>query len=174
MFYDSAVWELMWPLMNGGKAVMPSDEEEQDVDGLVGLLDKQAVTIADFVPSVFNALLPDWSMIKEAEGTLRSLRVLIVGGEEIKPASIYRFMHQYPAVRVMNVYARKKASMGCISYDVTGMEMRQDTDRGKPHSECYSVLILDQNNRALAYRGEGKGRFIWQAHASGFRVYLHD
>ena len=38
--YDSAVWQLFWPLINGGKSVIPSPGMETNADYLAGLIDR--------------------------------------------------------------------------------------------------------------------------------------
>jgi amino acid adenylation domain-containing protein len=145
--YDSAVWQLMWPLINGGKTVIPADEDGLNADYLVGLIERHSVTIADFVPSVFNALVPQLITDGRAEQALKSLRVIIIGGEEITPATTYKFMERFSWPRVVNLYGPTEASIGCISYDVTGKEGNK-IPIGKPISNA-QVLILDAHKNLV-------------------------
>ncbi|HVG20293.1 MAG TPA: amino acid adenylation domain-containing protein, partial [Blastocatellia bacterium] len=152
--YDSAVWQLMWPLINGGKTVIPSDRDELNADHLVNLIEQHSVTIADFVPSVFNALVPQLITDKRAEQALQTLRVIIIGGEEITPATTYKFMERYPWVRVVNLYGPTEASIGCISYDVTGKEGNK-IPIGKPISNA-QALILDAYEKMVPVGVKGE------------------
>jgi amino acid adenylation domain-containing protein/non-ribosomal peptide synthase protein (TIGR01720 family) len=152
--YDSAVWQLMWPLINGGKTVIPSDQDDLNANYLVDLIERHSVTIADFVPSVFNALVPQLITDERAEQALKSLRAMIIGGEEITPTTTYKFMERYPWVRVVNLYGPTEASIGCISYDVTGKEGNK-IPIGKPVSNA-QVLILDAHKKLVPVGVKGE------------------
>ena len=56
--YDSAVWQLFWPLINGGKTIIPAPGTETEADYLADLIYRNEVTITDFVPSVFDTIIP--------------------------------------------------------------------------------------------------------------------
>jgi amino acid adenylation domain-containing protein len=152
--YDSAVWQLFWPLINGGKTVIPSPGMETDADYLSTLIGKQEITITDFVPSVFNTIVPQLVSDSIIRQKLRSLRSIIVGGEEITPGTTYSFMAHFPHVRVINLYGPTEASIGCICYEVTGRE----NDRipiGKPISNVHVVIAdRDMNPVPVGVGGE--------------------
>ena len=78
--YDSAVWQLFWPLINGGRAIMPGPGAEMSAEALAGLIERHGVTITDFVPSVFNALVPQVVAAAPLRQQLGSLRAVVVGG----------------------------------------------------------------------------------------------
>ncbi len=141
--YDSAVWQIFWPLINGGKTVIPSPGLEASAHHLSILIDLHAVTMTDFVPSVLNTIVPELVTNSTLQRRLRSLRSLIVGGEEITPSTTYAFMSHFPQVRVVNLYGPTEASIGCICYEVTGQE-RGKIPIGKPISNV-QVVILDRD-----------------------------
>jgi amino acid adenylation domain-containing protein len=141
--YDSAVWQLFWPLINGGKTVIPSPGMEIVADHLSNLIERHSVTMTDFVPSVFNTIVPRLINDEAARQKLRSLRSVVVGGEEITPATTYRFMEYFPQVRVVNLYGPTEASIGCICYEVTGKEGGK-IPIGTPISNV-QALILDKD-----------------------------
>ena len=139
--YDSAVWQLFWPLINGGRAILPGPGAEVSAEALARLIERHQVTITDFVPSVFNALVPQLVAAAPLRQQLGSLRAVIVGGEEITPATTYRFMAAFPGVRVINLYGPTEASIGCICYEVTGTE-GESIPIGRPIANV-RVLVLD-------------------------------
>ena len=145
--YDSAVWQLFWPLTNGGKTVIPAHGIELNADSLAALIAEHGVTITDFVPSVFNTLVPQLVTDRAMHQSLRSLRSIIVGGEEITPASTYSFMAHFPGVRVANLYGPTEASIGCICYEVTGREGGR-IPIGRPISNV-QVLVLDRDGNPV-------------------------
>jgi amino acid adenylation domain-containing protein len=141
--FDSAVWQLFWPLINGGKTVVPSPTMEMSADHLAALIEKHGVTITDFVPSVFNVLVPQLVAGSEMQHKLRSLRSVVVGGEEITPSTTYAFLEHFPGVRLTNLYGPTEASIGCIYYEVTGNEDGK-IPIGKPIANAYA-LVLDRD-----------------------------
>ncbi|MBD2682800.1 MULTISPECIES: non-ribosomal peptide synthetase/type I polyketide synthase [Nostoc] len=139
--YDSAVWQLFWPLINGGKTVLPSPNMGITADNLTALIEKHGVTITDFVPSVFNTLVPQLVAGNQVREKLSSLRTVILGGEEITPETTHTFSQHFPTVRVVNLYGPTEASIGCICYQVTGKEGNK-IPIGKAIANVH-VLILD-------------------------------
>jgi amino acid adenylation domain-containing protein/non-ribosomal peptide synthase protein (TIGR01720 family) len=152
--YDSAVWQIFWPLINGGKTVIPTPEMSLDAENLTTLIHKYGVTIVDFVPSVFNSLVPQLTTDRETIQRLTSLQTAIVGGEEIVPNTTYTFMERFPNVRVVNLYGPTEASIGCICYEVKGQEGNK-IPIGQPIANV-QVLILDacQNLVPMGVPGE--------------------
>jgi amino acid adenylation domain-containing protein len=153
-FYDSAVWQLMWPLINGGKTVLPVPEYVADADYLMATIEEQSVTIIDLVPSVLNAMVPQLVADERSRRKLRSLRSLIVGGEEIKIESALRFKNAFPGVRVINMYGPTEASIGCVHYEVTGEE-EWKIPIGKPITNAHA-LIVDENGRLVPVGVKGE------------------
>ncbi len=145
--YDSSVWQLFWPLINGGKTVLPSPNMGITADNLTALIQKHGVTITDFVPSVFNTLVPQLVAENQVRQKLTSLRTVIVGGEEITPETTYTFRHHFPTVQVVNLYGPTEASIGCICYEVTGKEGNK-IPIGKPIANVH-VLILDSQRNLV-------------------------
>ena len=139
--YDSAVWQLLWPLSTGGRTVLPGPGAEVSAEALARLIERHGVTITDFVPSVFNVLVPQVVAAAPLRAQLRSLRAVVVGGEEITPATTYQFMAAFPGVRVINLYGPTEASIGCICYEVQGTE-GESIPIGRPIANV-RALVLD-------------------------------
>jgi len=145
--YDSAVWQLFWPLAMGGRTVIPRDGGEADAGHLAERIHAQGVTMADFVPSVFDALLPELVADAGACERLASLRTVIVGGEQITAGTVHRFMERFPGVRVVNLYGPSECSIGSIHHAVS----RADGSRipiGRPIANT-SARVLDRGGRVV-------------------------
>jgi len=144
--FDSAICQLLWPLINGGKAVVPSPMMEMSADYLAALIEKHGVTITDFVPSVFNVLVPQLvTGSDEVRHKLRSLRSLIIGGEEITPSTTYTFLEHFPGVRITNLYGPTEASIGCICHEVRGNENAK-IPIGKPIANAHAIILDREMN----------------------------
>ena len=143
--YDSAVWQFFWPLVNGGKVVIPEDGRELDAAYLCQLIGHHGVTIADFVPSVFNVIAPQVTRSETMRRRLQSLRTLVIGGEEITPETTLELKRWFPDLQVTNLYGPTEASIGCICYSLTGQEQGR-IPIGKPIANV-RALILDEQRQ---------------------------
>ncbi|HYH82912.1 MAG TPA: amino acid adenylation domain-containing protein, partial [Longimicrobium sp.] len=139
--YDSAVWQLFWPLTLGGRSVMLAGDEELAAGPVAALVRGHGVTMTDFVPSVFNELVPRLVDDAEARSALASLRAVVVGGEQITAGTAYAFVERFPGVRVVNLYGPTEASIGCICHEVTGREGGR-IPIGRPIANTHA-LVLD-------------------------------
>ncbi|MCU0702231.1 MAG: amino acid adenylation domain-containing protein, partial [Myxococcaceae bacterium] len=145
--YDSAVWQLFWPLINGGMTVMCAPGREADATYLTAWIAEHGVTMTDLVPSVFASILPQIVRDEGARDQLRSLRTLVVGGEEIAPGSAHAFLERFPAVRLVNLYGPTEASIGCICYTITGHEPGR-IPIGRPIANAQAI-VLDERRRLV-------------------------
>ena len=144
-FFDGVIWELLWPLINGGKTVLAIPELVADADYMVETIEEQSVTITDLAPSVLSALVPQLVANNQSREKMRSLRSLIVGGEELKAETALAFKSAFPEVQVINLYGPTETSIGCISYEVTGTEEGK-IPIGKPISNTHALIVDGQGN----------------------------
>ncbi|NEW07887.1 amino acid adenylation domain-containing protein [Paenibacillus sp. SYP-B3998] len=138
--YDSAVWQLFWPLTNGGRTVLPETGMTVNADYMAGLIDKAQITMTDFVPSVFNTIVNQLEEQPALQGKLLSLKQVIVGGEEITPSTVGKFRGILPHVQTTNLYGPTEASIGCVAYRIDGHEERIPIGRPIANTKVY---ILD-------------------------------
>ncbi|CAM5722102.1 D-alanine--D-alanyl carrier protein ligase [Streptomyces antimycoticus] len=80
--FDASVWELFWPLLNGAGMVMARPGGHRDTAYLIELINRERVTVIQFVPSVLRAFLEDAAVEK-----CTSLRTVICIGEAL-PAPV--------------------------------------------------------------------------------------
>jgi amino acid adenylation domain-containing protein len=166
--YDSAVWQLLWPLVHGGRVVVPEEEHALDARYLAQQVAREGITIIDFVPGVFQMLAPVLER-EESRQALASLRVVIVGGEEVGPETLRRLRQLLPEAHLTNLYGPTEASIGCIAYDARGDEQGR-IPIGRPISNV-EVVLLDRAGREVPPGAIG------ELHLAGACVglgYLHD
>lgn len=103
--FDPSLLELFWPLMVGGTIVVARPDGHKDPIYLVDLIRTYEITIAQFVPSALRAFL-------EVEGveSLRSLRLLIVGGEAL-PLDLHDRLLSRLTVELVNHYGPTETSI---------------------------------------------------------------
>ncbi|TKI71789.1 amino acid adenylation domain-containing protein, partial [Lysinibacillus mangiferihumi] len=152
--YDSAVWQLFWPLTVGGKTVIPDPKMEFSAEYISSTIEKYKVTLTDFVPSVFNIIVEQLGLDETLHQKLDSLGSIIVGGEEVKLKTINEFQKLFPNVKISNLYGPTEASIGCIYYEVKGNEVKK-IPIGKPISNV-QILILDKQMKLVPYGSIGE------------------
>ncbi len=149
--FDSAVWQILWPLTRGGAAVIPPDEPALPTSTLLDLVARHGVTILDFVPSLFDLAIDD---LLAAEAQLATLREVILGGEAIRREPVARFQKAFPRVRVTNLYGPTEASIGCIAH-VVDAAAEDEIPIGRPIANV-SAILLDEAGRLTPIGAAGE------------------
>lgn len=95
--FDAAIWELLHSLLSGATLEMVSSEMSRDPGALCQHMDRVGVTVAQFVPTLLNAVC--------APGTERprALRAVFCGGEAL-PAELARRVRERWKLGVVNLY----------------------------------------------------------------------
>ncbi|MEP7119969.1 MAG: amino acid adenylation domain-containing protein [Byssovorax sp.] len=135
--FDSAIWQLLWPLTRGGAVVIPPDEPALPPSILVDLVARHGVTILDFVPSLFDLAIDD---LLDAAPRLASLRDVIFGGEAIRREPVARFQQAFRGVRVTNLYGPTEASIGCVAHLVDAAS-EGEIPIGRPIDNVCAILV---------------------------------
>lgn len=152
--YDSSVWQIFWPLINGGKTVIPKPDVILTAQYLVEIINSNAISITDFVPSVFNIIVNELEEDISLHGRLDSLKCIVIGGEEITPSSVYKFRGKFPHTKLLNLYGPTEASIGCVCYEINGNE-GASIPIGRPISNT-KILILDKNRKLVPIGVDGE------------------
>ncbi|MEL6866891.1 MAG: amino acid adenylation domain-containing protein [Bacteroidota bacterium] len=144
--FDSAIWQICWPLINGGAAIYPAEDQIIDGPYFEQLVEREGITIADFVPSQFKWIV-EFFQQKTNAPELKSLRQLILGGEAIDGTAARSFKALYPQIQLANLYGPTEASIGCVAHQLRP-EDQQNIPIGRPISNV-EILVLDQNQHRV-------------------------
>jgi len=145
--FDSAVWQLFWPLTTGGRTVVPAPGDFLDLQHTVETIATHGVTVTDFVPTTFNLLVARLAGDPDAVRRLGALRHLVVGGEEISPLQVHRLRRLLPGLRVSNAYGPSETAIGMVFHDVLATD-GDDVPLGRPIDNCAAVVV-DERLRPL-------------------------
>jgi len=145
--FDSAVWQLFWPLTTGGRTVVPAPGDFLDLHHTVETIATHGVTVTDFVPTTFNLLVARLERDPEALRRVGALRHLVVGGEEISPRQVHRLRELLPGLRVSNAYGPSETTIGMVFHDVLATD-GDDVPLGRPIDNCAAVVV-DERLRPL-------------------------
>ena len=140
--FDSAVWQLFWPLTTGGRTVVPATGDFLDLQQTVETLALHGVTVTDFVPTTFNLLVGRLARDPEALARVSALRHLVVGGEEISPRQVHRLRSLLPGLRVSNAYGPSETTIGMVFHPVSAAD-GDDVPLGRPIDNCAAVVVDD-------------------------------
>jgi len=141
--FDSSLWQLFWPLTVGGRTVLPVQGEFLDLRHTVEMIADYQVTAADFVSSIFNALVALVDGDESAQRKLATLRWLIVGSEPVNPEAVRRMMTLLPGLRITNGYGPTETSIGMAFHPMTAAE-KEPVPVGRPIDNCYAVIVDDR------------------------------
>jgi amino acid adenylation domain-containing protein len=108
--FDISVWQFLAPLLVGGRVRIVSDEVAHDAPRLLDLIDREAVTVVEIVPSVLASAFSDRPESGHPRRALAGLRWLIVTGEAAPAALCRRWLETYPRTAMMNGYGPTECS----------------------------------------------------------------
>lgn len=138
--FDSSVWQLFWPLTIGARTVVPEQGEFLNLEHTVAVIAAHGITITDFVPAIFNMMVAMVESDSAVLGRLRSLRHLVVGGEEINPRAVHRLRALLPGLGVTNGYGPSEASIGMVFHAVEHTD-GDHVPLGRPIDNCFAVVV---------------------------------
>jgi amino acid adenylation domain-containing protein len=138
--FDSSLWQILWPLVTGGRTVLPRTGEFLNLQQTVETIAEHQVTTTDFVSSVFNALVAMVDGDEAAQRKLSSLRHLIVGSEEINARAVHRMRAMLPQLRITNGYGPTETSIGMV-FHLVGDADGDVIPIGRPIDNCYVVVL---------------------------------
>ncbi|PHV12095.1 hybrid non-ribosomal peptide synthetase/type I polyketide synthase [Chitinimonas sp. BJB300] len=97
--FDISLWELCWPLAAGARLVVVAPDGHRDPTYLVGLINVERVTVAQFVPAMLEAF------IAEPEAAqCHSLRYVFAGGEALHTSLCEAFFQRGLSTELHNLY----------------------------------------------------------------------
>ncbi|MFJ9543719.1 amino acid adenylation domain-containing protein [Streptomyces sp. NPDC101225] len=133
--FDVSVPELFAPLQAGAAVVIARPDGRRDPAYLAGLIRREQVTGADFVPSLLEAFVAE-----PAAAGCTSLRWIEVAGEAFPPALAEKFTRLLPGCAVHNVYGPTEAAVEVTAYRHRPGENRLPIGRPVWNTQVY---VLD-------------------------------
>ncbi|MFG1794510.1 amino acid adenylation domain-containing protein [Nocardia sp. NPDC049149] len=104
--FDSAAWELFWPLQTGASIVVAAPDGHRDPDYLARTIGEYGVSTVHFVPSMLDAFLES-----STTTTQPTLRRVFAAGEALSGDTAARFAAAIPGARLINWYGLAEATV---------------------------------------------------------------
>jgi amino acid adenylation domain-containing protein len=102
--FDVSVWQMLAPLLAGASVLFPSGETAADPIRLFDYIERNAVTVAQVVPSFLRSFLDAVDGGLLAAPGLQRLRALALVGEALPPELVRRWFTRWPNVPLINGY----------------------------------------------------------------------
>ena len=182
--FDISVWQFFAALLVGGQVRVVGDEDARDAVRLLALLEREAVTIFETVPSLLRAMLAELET-RGAGGRprLSKLRWLLVTGEALPPDLCQRWLALYPNVPLLNAYGPTECSDDVTHYVIAEAPAADATaiPIGQPLANMRAYILDRQLTLVppgvpgeLCVGGVGVGRGYFDDPARTAEVFVPD
>ncbi|MDD2534698.1 MAG: condensation domain-containing protein, partial [Eubacteriales bacterium] len=138
--FDFSVWEMYGALLNGGRLVMVPKTIARDTTKFHQLLVAQHVTILNQTPAAFYNLIEHVERLSSSD---LMLRMVIFGGDALKPVLLKPFHQAYPSTRLINMYGITETTVHVTYLELSETDLRSHVSNiGRP-IPTLRVYILD-------------------------------
>ena len=115
MAFDTSLEQILVTLASGATLLLPPAGTMAPAD-LLRYLEHQQVTVIDLTPAYWHRLL---AVTEPDDGRLRSVRLMITGGEMADPADCNALLRAAPRARLLNAYGLTETTITSALFDVS-------------------------------------------------------
>ncbi len=141
--FDFSVWELWGALLHGGRVVVVPHWTIRSPEALAQLVADEGVTVLNATPSLFSTAM---ERLLEHEGRL-ALRLVIFGGEALRPASLSRWFQQLGdrGPQLVNMYGITETTVHVTYRPLSARDAELDSSPiGRPIPDL-QLYVLDEH-----------------------------
>ncbi|MFE4263684.1 amino acid adenylation domain-containing protein [Streptomyces sp. NPDC056883] len=186
--FDISLWQLLAPLLAGGRTLLIEQDTILDAARFVDTVARGQVTVLQVVPSYLDVVV---SHLEQHPRTLPHLRYVSVTGEALKKELAQRWFTAQPHIKLVNAYGLTETSDD-TNHEV--MDRAPDADRvplGRPVNNVHLYVVDEHLNPVplgapglIAFSGVCVGRgyvndpertaptYLADPHREGKRLYL--
>ncbi|HTR92098.1 MAG TPA: amino acid adenylation domain-containing protein [Trebonia sp.] len=154
MAFDTSVEQIFVTLTSGARLTLPPSGTLAPSELLRGI-ERRGVTVVDLTPAYWHQLL---ALTKPADERLRSVRLMITGGEMADPADCEAARRSVPWARLLNAYGLTETTITSAFFDVSGWrqaEPRSAVPAGRPAGPA-RIMVLDGQLNPVPPGGSGE------------------
>ena len=160
--FDSSVAGIFWTLCTGGALILPKKDAEQDMVGLVELMQQEQATHLLCLPALYRLI------VETAESTeLDDLQVAIVAGESVSSEVVKQHFSVLPDVQLHNEYGPTEGTVWATAHRIVPADSKSSVPIGKPIANV-GVLLLDQDRNQVPLGGVGEIYLIGHGVSPGY------
>ncbi|WP_143589956.1 non-ribosomal peptide synthetase [Streptomyces africanus] len=161
--FDSSVIEMFAPLTSGARLVIAAADERKDPFRLVELISTHKVTQLDSVPLLLAQILE----VPGVAQSCASLRVVVSGGDVLRPEMVKRFFELLPDTSLQNHYGPTETTNDSTIWYVDAAQADEAVPIGFPVRNTF-VYLLDEERKPVPPGSVGE---IWIGGAGIARGY---
>jgi amino acid adenylation domain-containing protein len=141
--FDVAVWEFLWPLLEGATLVLAGPSAHRDPAEIRDAVESQRITVLHLVPSLLRLFLA-------LPGVERctSLRHLIVSGEALDADLPGLMRAKLPGAALHNLYGPAEAAIDVTFQEMDGLAPGETVPIGRPIDGA-TIRLLDRGGRPV-------------------------
>jgi acyl-coenzyme A synthetase/AMP-(fatty) acid ligase/acyl carrier protein len=109
--FDVSVWEIFWPLLNGGHIVLAEAQEHKNPQYLAKLIEQERIQYCHFVPSMLSVFLEQMP-----QANCSSLRRVFCSGEALSAKHSHDFYQHFKQCELFNLYGPTEAAIDVSFY----------------------------------------------------------
>ena len=148
MAFDTSLEQILVTLVSGATLLLPPAGTMAPAD-LLRYLEHQQVTVIDLTPAYWHRLL---AVTEPDDGRLRSVRLMITGGEMADPADCSALLRAAPRARLLNAYGLTETTITSALFDVSApprpVPPEGPVPVGKPVRHA-RIMVLDDALRPV-------------------------
>ncbi|MEV5576182.1 amino acid adenylation domain-containing protein [Spirillospora sp. NPDC052269] len=119
--FDISVWQMVCPLLLGGRVEIVPDAVAHDQVAFARAVDDRGITVVELVPTMVRHLLDD--LPDAPAGSLGGLRWMIATGEELPAELSRRWLEAMPHAGLLNAYGPTECSDDVTHHSVTAPDL---------------------------------------------------
>jgi amino acid adenylation domain-containing protein len=165
--FDISLWQLIAPLLAGGRVVIVEQETILDAKRFIERMVEARVNIVQMVPSYLEVLV---SHLAQHGGTLPDLEYVVATGEALKKELVERWFAVQPGIKLVNAYGLTETSDDTNHEIMDRPPAGERVPLGRPiNNVC--VYVVDEELRPVPV-GEA-GEIVFSGVCVG-RGYIND
>lgn len=138
--FDISVWQMLAPLLSGGKLIIFPEEVITDIRAFVELLEGEQVSVLEVVPSYLALLLREGKL----ESAFAHLQYMLVTGEALTPPLVNAWFKRFPRIRLVNCYGPTEAADDITHFIMDAVPDGPVIPIGRPVANT-AVYIVDED-----------------------------
>lgn len=151
--FDVSIEEILPTLAAGAKLVLRDAAMAGSIPGFLAAIEAEGITVLN-LPTAFWHVLVD-EMARNSLALPASVRLVVVGGEQINPRSLATWQRLAPGVRWLNGYGPTETTITCTLHEPGPTDPGADIPIGRPtaHARAY-VLAADGSLAPMGASGD--------------------
>ncbi|HEY9261651.1 amino acid adenylation domain-containing protein [Chitinophaga sp.] len=170
LVFDVSICELFWWAVTGSSLCLLPPEDEKDPRKVAAAIEKQKITLVQFVPTMLSAFLTE---VANNDYQLHSLRIVLACGEALGVDHVARFgttLHKPFGTSLHNLYGPTEATLFASYYPCNFSDTLTSIPIGKPMDNT-TLYTLNEYGKLTPIGVPGE---LYIGGAGLARGYLHN